>query len=301
MLAARMSGIIAIFLAAPSASADTVMTEYKGVCEASAGSYVDNDHFLIASDESNVLRMYKRGAPAPVANLDLQKFTGFDKSDLEGAAKIGDRIYWISSHSFNSKGKDREKRRVFFATKTTMVNGVLQTEGVGTAITTLRNGIASAAQVAEKDINIEGLAATPDGGLLLGLRAPIRGGNALVVLLANPAAVVEGAAAVWGPVREIDLEGRGIRSMELIPGARSGYLIMAGPQIDSNEEFKLFRWSGGGPEAERLDGINLKGIKPEGMMQVPGGTRWQLASDDGDVCSDDDSAKRFRIVEIEIP
>jgi hypothetical protein len=283
--------------------AGPAVTEYRGVCEASAGSYIDSAHFLVASDETNVLRLYKRGSSVPVRTVDLQGFTGFDKSDLEGAAKIGDRVYWISSHSLTRTGKDQHKRRIFFATKTALVDGTFRTEGVGKPIANLRDGLASAAQVAPQDLNVEGLAATPDGGLLIGLRGPLRGANAIVIPMKNPAEVIEGGSPVWGPALEVDLAGRGIRSMETLPGSNESYLILAGPLKDSDEEFKVYKWSASKKKADPLDHIDLKGMKPEGLMQIPGTKKWHLLSDDDDVCSDEKdpkSARRFRSIELDV-
>ena len=47
--------IVAMALAVSPTFAGPAVTEYRGVCEASAGSYIDSDHFLVASDETNVL------------------------------------------------------------------------------------------------------------------------------------------------------------------------------------------------------------------------------------------------------
>jgi hypothetical protein len=144
--------------------------EYLGICETSAGAFIDNKHFVVASDETNRLQIYERGKPAPLANgVDMAGFTGFNKSDLEGAARIGDRIYWISSHSFNSKGKDIGKRKVFFATKIALAAGKPRTViGVGKPFKSLRDPLATAAGVKPSELNIEALAATPEGGLLIG-------------------------------------------------------------------------------------------------------------------------------------
>src|SRR5262245_51765808 len=93
----------------------TSAMEYKGLCEASAGAFIDSTRFVVASDETNRLQIYERGKPDPIGSgFDMKPFTLFDKSDLEGAAAIGDRIYWISSHSFNSDHEDKAKRKVFF-------------------------------------------------------------------------------------------------------------------------------------------------------------------------------------------
>jgi len=295
-------GLVALAAIITPAFSGPATTEYRGICEASTGAYVDPEHFLVASDETNVVRLYRRGAADPVMKVDLQAFTGYDKSDLEGAARIGDRVYWISSHSFNNSGEDKKKRRVFFATKTTARGGAFDTVGVGKVVTDLRDGLAAAAKVAPKDLNVEGLAATPDGGLLIGLRSPLRGSNAIAVPLKNPAAVVEGAAPMWGAALEIKLDGLAIRSMERVAAPGAGYLVMAGTQKDSSTEFKLFKWSGVGAEAERVDGTDLQGIKPEGLMQIPGTGRWHLLSDDGDVCSDEgpEAQRRFRGTEMDI-
>jgi hypothetical protein len=174
---------------------------------------------------------------------------------------------------------------------------------VGKANASLRDGLASAAQVSPKELNIEGLAATPDGGLLIGLRSPLRGTNAIVIPMKNPEEVIDGKLPIWGAALELDLEGRSIRSMELLPGSDASYLIVAGPQKDTDEEFKLYKWSASKTKADRLDGIDLKGMKPEVLMQIPGTKKWQLASDDGDLCSDEDDpelARRFRSRELDV-
>ena len=161
--------------------------EYNGICEASAGAFIDNTHFVVASDETNRLQLYERGNPKPVGDgIDMESFTSFDKSDLEGAALIGDRVYWISSHSFNSQGEDKAKRKVFFATRIVQKDGKPTLVGIGQPVRSLRDAIAKAAEVEHSKLNIEGLAATPDGGLLIGLRAPLRGDDAIVVPVPEP-------------------------------------------------------------------------------------------------------------------
>jgi hypothetical protein len=101
------------------AQAHDVVT-YKGRCDASAASALSDGHFVVANDERNKLQIYKRGQPDPVgAGLDISAFLGtkVDKeSDLEGAATIGSRIYWISSHGRKKDGEFQERRHRFFAT-----------------------------------------------------------------------------------------------------------------------------------------------------------------------------------------
>jgi Protein of unknown function (DUF3616) len=277
--------------------------EYNGLCEASAGAFVDAKHFVVASDETNRLQLYERGKADPVGSADMETFTSFDKSDLEAAAAIGNRIYWISSHSLNSKGNDKDKRKVFFATAVGVADGKPTLKPVGTAATGLRDALAAAAGAKPRELNVEALAATPDGELLIGLRSPVRGNMALVVPFKNPAAVVEkGAAPEFGKAVSINLMGLGLRSMEMIPGSGARYIILAGP-VSDDPGFAAFLWNGPGTEPKKIEGIDLKGLKPEGAMIVPGQNLVQLLSDDGDICSDEDDPpgkRRFRSVDIEL-
>jgi hypothetical protein len=49
----------------------------------------------------------------------------------------------------------------------------------------------------------------------------------------------------------------------------------------------VYKWSASKKKADPLDHIDLKGMKPEGLMQIPGTKKWHLLSDDDDVCSDE--------------
>lgn len=91
---------------------------YWHMCDASAAVALDNERFVVADDEGNVLRVFKRGEPEPLSEHNLTKFLDAKKgeSDLEGAARVGDRIYWISSHGVNKNGKFEPNRQRFFAT-----------------------------------------------------------------------------------------------------------------------------------------------------------------------------------------
>ena len=75
--------------------------------------------FVVANDEDNVLRIYREGrTAAPVSALDLSEFLKSDpkhpEADIEAAARIGNRIYWIASHGTNSEGELRSGRPVSY-------------------------------------------------------------------------------------------------------------------------------------------------------------------------------------------
>jgi hypothetical protein len=299
----RVVVLTTLSLLAGLASVRAQTTEYRGLCEASAAAYIDDVHFVVASDDTNRLQIHARGKPDPVGSgIDMEDFTSFDKSDLEGAAGIGNRIYWISSHSFNKDGEDKAKRKVFFATRVVNKNGKPTLVETGKAIKSLRDPIAKAAQVDPKDLNIESLAATPEGGLLIGLRQPLRNGKAILIPFKNPAAVVEnGAPPELGAAMSVNLKGGGFRSMELIGSAPARYAIVAGPVLDSPDGFKLFRWSGDSSEDPvEIRPLVFERFKPEAAVLVPGKAMLQLLSDDGDICEETDSPdkRRFKSVDV---
>src|SRR5678815_5624216 len=85
-------------------------TIYHGMCDASAAVALDGDHFAVGNDEDNRLRIYRTSQDGmPVQSRDLSAFLKVNpqrpESDLEGAAWLGDRIFWITSHGRNREGK----------------------------------------------------------------------------------------------------------------------------------------------------------------------------------------------------
>lgn len=275
------------------------MQVYHGICEASAAAFIDETHFAVASDETNVLRIYERGAPSIGERVDLTRFTGFDKSDIEAAARIGDRVYWLSSHSLNSAGQDKAKRKIFFATKIVSRDGVTTLEPVGTPATSLREPLLAAAGVSKTDLNIEGLAATPDGQLLIGLRDTLNG-KALVVPFRNPAAVLDQQSApAFGMPIALDLGGKGIRSLDRV---EERYFIVAGPVSDASG-FALYSWQGPGAEPVRVSDETFEELRPEALMGVPKSKFLQILSDDGaDGCTDGPQPgekNAFRSIDVE--
>src|SRR5882672_6181940 len=174
-------------------AADSSYFEYRGMCDASAAVALDVNSFVVASDEDNVLRIYRRDQPTPVQTVDLTAFLNADdrETDIEAAAAIGNRIFWITSHGRNRKGKDRPARQRLFATDIAQRGGILTVVPAGYAYGRLLGDLVSAPQLARYRLgeastlppktpgalNIEGLAATPDGKLLIGFRNPVPGGK----------------------------------------------------------------------------------------------------------------------------
>jgi hypothetical protein len=233
----------------------------------------------------------------PAFTFDMTAFLRIGKkhpeADIEGSAAIGDRIYWITSHGRNAKGKDSPNRERFFATTVKIDGSSVKLTPVGKPYPILlddlvrepklaRFHLSTAAQRAPKEpeaLNIEGLASTPDGQLLIGFRNPIPQGKALLVPLLNPAEIIEGKPAKFGEPVLLDLGGYGIRS---IGRDKDKYLVIAGSH-DSDGESRAYEWTGGNAVPKLLEGVRFPGLNPEGLAysNEQGQTEYFVVSDDG--------------------
>ncbi len=299
------------------------ISTFTGLCDASAAVALDDDRFVVADDEHNVLQVFRQRAPgAPVASVDLAPLLerAYPREiDIEAAARIGDRIYWIGSHGRSAKGARRDERRTLFATTIardaagewrftragTPYHGLVDAMATAPALAAFALGAAARkAAEAPGGLDIEGLAATPDGALLIGFRNPLPQQRALVVPLVNPAAVLDGAAPAFGPPVLLDLGGLGIRSLDRDPGT-GDYLVVAGPAGDGGP-FRLYRWRGDASAPNPLAAGAFGDLNPEALavFGAPGFARWMVSDDGarrirGNACKDLPAAeRRFRAVRL---
>ena len=283
-----------LVLAAPLPAAPPSTARHAGLCDASAAVALDRDRFVVADDERNTLAVFRLGTAEAIERIDLSRHlnTKADKeSDIEGAARVGQRIFWVTSHGRNAKGEEQKRRQRFFATDIAQ-SGQPSLVPAGAAYTKLladlQRAPAFAAFALEKasrlapeaagGLNIEGLAATPNGALLIGFRSPLRASRALLVLLLNPGDLLQGKPARFGAPVELDLGGRGIRSIERVG---TGYLIVAGPTAD-NGSFALFEWSG--RSSDRPVAVvtpDLADEHPEALFAAANSAQVYSLSDDG--------------------
>ena len=285
---------------------------YRGMCDASAAAYLGEGHFVMADDESNLLRIYSldEGKDQPVGQLDLGKFLGEDEekpreADIEGCTQIGDTLYWITSHGRNKDGKWRPMRYRFFATKMAPGGaGKTELQVVGEPFSGLVLGLVGLKDPSllpyigvagkkdktgnlapkENGLNIESLSASDDGKILyIGFRNPRPDGKALLLPLLNPAELVTGdpkAEPRFGKPIYLDFKGLGLRAMEYSPFHRA-HIIIAGAH-DSKSSSQLYRWSGETTEpAKRIR--TLSTFNPETVLVDPASGRLRLFSDDGSV------------------
>lgn len=136
ILRALMLGAISISFLSSLFSYTFAQQVFLGICDASAAISIDVDYFLVAHDEAfsedggDTLYLYKNDISAeegvqPVKKINIRSDLELpnpeldEESDIEGAARFGNRIFWITSHGRNSKGKIKPNRYRLFATDLT--------------------------------------------------------------------------------------------------------------------------------------------------------------------------------------
>lgn len=288
---------------AASAASTTTSRFHTGASDASTAQALDADYMLVGDDDNQVLRLYNRAnSGLPINGFDYTSSLGLTdisggiprQVNIEASVRIGNRIYWLGSHTNASSGAARPNRNRLFATdltgsgasttlsyvgrydglKTDLVNwDVNNQHGLGANYFGLQ---ASAADGVDPEaaggagFGIEGLTVAPDGTTgYLAFRAPISPASnrtkALIVPVTNFASLVSanpasGPATFGAPIL-LDLGGRGIR--EIKGNGNGQYLIVAGPSGSAGSDpnaFKLFTWTGNPADPARQRSADLSGL-----------------------------------------
>ncbi len=302
------TGTYLIHYAASAAAANPGAARFHtGASDASATVALDAETMIVADDETNALRVYAR-------HVSGLPFNGFDFSgqlalpdplnreiDIEGAARVGDRLFWTGSFSNSKNFHVRPNRHRVFATDLSgsgfnarlsyagRYDGLLddllawdQSNGHGLGANALGLTASSAAGSDSKTpagFNIEALGIAPDNRTAyFGFRAPqLPTSNrhlALIIPVSNFDALVTGAApgslppgsATIGAPIFLDLGGRGIRSIDR--NVAGQFLITAGPAGDASGiapfDFRLFAWTGQRADAPFDLGVDLTALDVNG-------------------------------------
>jgi len=314
---------------------DPTPGSYRQICDGSFGVMIDATHFLDGDDEEQGMRLYTRGATGdPLTTIDVSSGIGLssgDEADFEDAARIGNRVFVISSHGRTKSGVIESARYHFFAMDVagTSPNVTLTVPGYTTMLLeqmlvaanwTTPNTAVLATLAAASNLgtatdanlapmangtNIEGLAWAPTTArpnqLLIGFRNPPQGGAAIVVSLLNAAEVLTGATARFGEATLLDLGGLGIRAMAWSP-LHTAVLLIAGPRTDAAGPFRLFKWSGAAADlpvaVQDITGVPSASA-PEAIVVYPNTRDVQILFDQGDhdiggdACKDADESDRW--------
>ena len=212
--------------------------------------------------------------------------------DLEAVAVDGqNRIYVITSHSRKKNGKRTEKREqlIRFVLDGDKVSDIKVLHGLRKKISEKHESLEQAFSIRDvKDdggFNIEGLSFDrTKQKLLIGLRSPLKDGNAIVVVVENPLAVFDHneVPRIADTLIELDLGEGGVRSL-CYDQHLGGYLILS---RKPGKTFKLWLWSGDTHDSpQRLHVPDVKKLRQaEGVTPVRlenGLTGILIVSDDG--------------------
>lgn len=121
--ASQRTGTYTIRYAASAAAPSPATTVFlTGASDASATVKVDDLHMLVADDETNVLRLYRRDRSGlPLAGFDFSSSLNLTDAanpelDLEGSVRVGNRVFWTGSYSNSKNFHVRPNRHRVFAT-----------------------------------------------------------------------------------------------------------------------------------------------------------------------------------------
>jgi hypothetical protein len=307
----RITLLVVVLLRAPFGYAFGSLEQHHhtGICDASGVVAISDDEFAVADDELNRLLVYKLHASGPEASsLEFSDFLKLHKkaqknkdkppkapkeADLEGATRIGDVIYWISSHGRNRKGKKAKSRMQFFATRIHSDGAKRVLLPYGLPYTRLLEDLIAAPQhkafqldlaatlppKAQGGLNIEAVTDMPNGHLLIGFRSPTISGKSLIVELKNPAEIIAGQSALFGKPRLIKLDG-GIRAM----ASQGGRYLIIGNELNAEAgQSTLFLWDGESDGVDKIRSLTFPDFNPEAIAVFPDekGGQVLLLSDDG--------------------
>jgi hypothetical protein len=116
-------------------------------------------------------------------------------------------------------------------------------------------------------LNIEGMTARPDGGVWIGLRAPLPGGRAIIIDLQNPLEVVRGQRPKLGPPALLALDGGGVRALSWW---RDRYWILAST---GDAPTQLYAWTPNQPP-KKIEQRAMEGLNPEAFFSPDATRSW---------------------------
>jgi hypothetical protein len=271
---------------------------FSGMCDASAAVAFSPSLFAVANDEDNIVRFYRVDAPGgPLQSIDLKPLLSHKRkmpeADFEGAARIGNRMFLITSHGRNATGKPAPFRHRLLALDIRESAGRINLRLAGRPYTNLVADLSRDSRFRkfrldqaalgtpkeEGSLNVEALTDTPDSHLLIGFRSPLIDRKALVIPLLNPNGLVSGQPPVFGNELLLDLRGLGLRG---IGSMKTGYYLIGGP-VGSAGECRLFSWSGPDSTPTLIEGVRFHGVNPEGVCfhDQQGNDDFLILSDDG--------------------
>jgi len=225
---------------------------------------------------------------APIRVAGVEKW-----SDLEAIAAAPDGgVYVLASQSFSKKGKRSKPRQVFarIAVGTTTAN-VSASVSLAQQLDDSDGATLAALGLADTSaLDIEGMTATRDGGLLLGLKAPVGRDGAPIWHLANPDALLAGGSVtdagltLWAHVQlQVRVAGEevpgGIAELLELPDGKLLVATTATGDEPSTQDGGLFVVDSRDATPSRVR--EFPGLKPEGLARNAAGDAIVIVFDTG--------------------
>ena len=193
---------------------------------------------------------------------------GVSVVDPEGLTTDGRYLYVVGSQSRGRLSSGAGLVRFRFDAARGAAQGAQAIEGLGAIVAAAVPQLLGSGGKKKSVLNIEGLAWDAKGGrLLLGLRAPLDHGQAVLVPLRLRDAGGPFAAAnlaVEPPIR-LDLGGAGVRAIE--GDADGGFWIVAGGSTGNPIPSRIVRWDGSGATVRSVAKLPAQ-LKAEGIARV---------------------------------
>lgn len=246
-----------------------------GEYEASGVVHVPGTDFVLIVDdgmEYGVLLMQVDQSGRQVGNVTPVRI-GAAIENPEGITCDGTRFYMVGSQSSPKKGQMNAIARFSLDPNTKTVSGVEVIRDLRTLLISRVPGLRGDAEMKGEDggLNIEGIAwDPPNSRLLLGLRSPVRAGQALLLPVklrdANGPFTADNLDLANSQLIELSLGGMGVRDIQYDSTLKSFLLISGAPENIKRSEFVLWQWDGASAPKRlaQLDPI----IKPEGITEM---------------------------------
>jgi hypothetical protein len=246
-----------------------------GEFELSGVVHVPNSSQILVLDDDTTGEIFlvEVGADTGQTGNAIPVALGTDVTDMEGITFDGTRYYVVGSQSKPTGFEGAGLVRFRYDPVTRLIS---DSETIGGLKAWLADNVAelhgTAREIGDHVLNIEALAWDPVGErLLLGLRAPVVDGHALVVpiKLVDPAGPFSrDNIRVDGPAVRVNLGGDGIRSLEYDSGSNSYRLITGATLNEETRDFRIVEWDGRDGTPVRDIALYSRKLKPEGIANA---------------------------------
>ncbi len=246
-----------------------------GEFEISGVAHVPNSNQILVLDDDTTSEIFliEIGPDTTQTGNAVPITLGTDVTDMEGITFDGTNYYVVGSQSKLTGFEGVGLVRFRYDPLTRQISNLETIAGLKAWLAdNVRQLQGTANEIGDHVLNIEALAWDPVGKrLLLGLRAPVVDGHALVVpiRLVDPSGPFSrNNIRADGPAMRVNLGGAGIRSLEYDP-ALNGYRLITGASLnEETRDFRIVEWNGRDRAPVRDIALYSKKLKPEGIANA---------------------------------